>query len=84
MELKELLLIGANGCGNGCRDDRSLQVGGRLDGFCSAPNEELVVNILWGERVQGVAGIALEISTLRRMAQDVCPQAAFGDDGQNG
>ena len=65
MELKELLLIGTNGGWYGRRDDRCLQVCGRLDGFCSAVDKKLVVNVLRGEGMQGEARIAPNIRTLR-------------------
>ena len=65
MELKELLLVGADGSRHSSRDDRGLQVCGRLDGTSSAANKELVVDIRRRKRMQGEARIAPQIRTLR-------------------
>jgi hypothetical protein len=61
---KELLLIGADR-GGPCRCDYfGLQIIGRLNWDCPAPYEELIVDILWCERVKGKARIASKICTL--------------------
>ena len=64
VKLKQLLFVGPHSGGKGRGDDRGLQVRGRLDGLCSTPDEELVVDVLWGERMKGEAGIAPEIGAL--------------------
>jgi hypothetical protein len=58
MELEELLLVGPNCGGRGRRDNRGLQVLGRLNGLGSTSHEELVIDILGRERMEGEARIA--------------------------
>jgi hypothetical protein len=64
VQRKELLLISADRGGH-CRcDDCGLQIIRRVDRDGPAPNEELIVNILWCERVKGKPRIASKICTL--------------------
>jgi hypothetical protein len=65
MELKEVLLVSADGGGQGGRDDGRPQVRGRLDAFGTTSDEELVIDVLRRERVKSEAWIASKIRTLR-------------------
>jgi hypothetical protein len=65
MQLKEVLLVGADRCGQGGRDDGRPQVRARLDAFGTTSDEELVIDLLRRERVKSEAWIASKIRTLR-------------------
>jgi hypothetical protein len=65
MEMKELLLIGADRRRNGGRDDCSFQISRRLRRLGMAPNEELVVNIRRREGVERKTGVAPKIRSFR-------------------
>jgi hypothetical protein len=58
MELKEVLLVGADCGGQGGRDDRRPQVPGRLYAFGTTSDEELVIDVLRRERVKSETWIA--------------------------
>ena len=65
VELKELFLGGADSCGNGSRNDRTLQSSRWLRGFCATPNEELVINIRRTNGMKSETGIAPKVSSFR-------------------
>jgi hypothetical protein len=67
VELKELLLTGADRRGKGGRSNRRSQSIRRISGVCPAPNKELVVNIWRTEGVQSEPGIVPKIGALGRM-----------------
>src|SRR5437899_3363535 len=81
MKLEKLLVVAANRCRDGGRDDRRLQVRGRVSRLGPTAHEELVIDVLRWERVQGKPGIAAKVSALGRPAQDVGPQSTPGNDG---
>jgi hypothetical protein len=64
VQRKELLLISADRSGHRRCDDCGLQIIRRVDWDGPAPNEELIVNILWCERVKGKPRIVPKICTL--------------------
>jgi hypothetical protein len=77
VELKELLLAGADSCGKGSRSNRRSQIICRLSGFCLAPNKELDVNVWRAEGVESEPRIAPKIGAFGRMAQDKGPESAL-------
>ena len=62
VELKELFLIGADDGGNSGRDDGGLEIGRGLRRLCTAPNEELIVDVRRAKGVKSETGIASKIS----------------------
>jgi hypothetical protein len=73
MQVKELLLVGADGGGDRRRHDGGLQLWGRLGGLGPTANEEFVVNVLRGKGVEGEPGVTAQVRTLWGVAQNICP-----------
>jgi hypothetical protein len=67
VELKELLLAGADSRGKGSLSNRGSQSIRRLSGFCTAPNKELVVNVWRTEGVESEPRITPKIGAFGRM-----------------
>jgi len=65
MELKEVLLVSADRGGQGSRDDGLPQVRRWKDALGTASDEELVIDVLRGERVKSEPWIAPKVRTLR-------------------
>ena len=80
MKLEKLLVLASNRGWDSRRDNCRPQGCGRFDWLCPTPHEELVIDVLGGERMKGKAWIAPEICTLGRSAKDVSPKSTLGHD----